>query len=185
MSKSFPKVNRRARGYDIPQVDAFIAAARVAYDNTIAGATEMTSTSIRNMAFSLQKGGYSTSHVDGALERLETAFAERERAVALAEVGESAWLQNTTELSEVLTARFSRPAKRRFARVKFLAQGYKVHDVDSFAMRVLGYLTGGEPLAVADVRSVTFRSGRGGYDEAQVDAVLDAVVELMLARGNN
>ncbi|MEG1392284.1 MAG: DivIVA domain-containing protein [Aurantimicrobium sp.] len=38
---------------------------------------------------------------------------------------------------------------------------------------------------MADVRSVTFRAARGGYDEAQVDAVLDAVVDLLLSLGNN
>lgn len=183
MSTSFPRVTRRARGYDTDQVDAFIVEARVAYDSTIAGATSMTSTSIRNTAFSLKKGGYSTGHVDGALERLETAFAERERAVALAEMGEAAWVQYSSELAEVLTARFSRAARKRFTRVRFPAQGYKVSDVDAFVVRVLGYLTAGEPLSISDVRSVTFRAGRGGYDEAQVDAVLDALVELMLARG--
>jgi len=34
---------------------------------------------IRTTAFAMQKGGYSTSHVDAALERLEDAFASRER----------------------------------------------------------------------------------------------------------
>ena len=57
--------------------------------------------------------------------------------------------------------------------------------MDAFAERVNAFLTTGEPLSVADVRSVTFRPGRGGYDEAQVDAVLDALVELLLALGNN
>jgi len=33
------------------------------------------------------------------------------------------------------------------------------------------------------VRAVAFRMQRGGYREAQVDAVLDAVVEVMLAVG--
>ncbi|MDH6239640.1 DivIVA domain-containing protein [Aurantimicrobium minutum] len=182
---SFPRVKRGARGYNAEQVDAFIAQARVAYDSNIAGAVTLTSTDIRNTAFSLQKGGYSTRHVDGALERLETAFAERERAVALATMGEAAWLQQTSELSAALTSRFARKPGQRFNKAKFLAQGYKIKDVDAFAERVNAFLTTGEPLSVADVRSVTFRPGRGGYDEAQVDAVLDALVELLLALGNN
>ena len=43
------------------------------------------------------------------------------------------------------------------------------------------YLADGEPVSVEQVRSVAFRMQRGGYREAQVDAVLDAVVEVMLA----
>lgn len=182
---SFPRVKRGTRGYNTEQVDAFIAQARIAYDSTIAGAENMSSTDIRNTAFSLQKGGYSTRHVDGALERLETAFAERERAVALATMGEAAWLQQSSELSATLTARFGRKPGHRFNRTTFLAQGYKVKDVDAFAERVNAFLNSGEPLSVADVRSVTFRPGRGGYDEVQVDAVLDALIELLLALGNN
>jgi DivIVA domain-containing protein len=69
--------------------------------------------------------------------------------------------------------------------VPFLAQGYAVKDVDAFAERVSAYLLQGEPLTVADVRSVTFRAARGGYDEAQVDAVLDALTDLLLSLGNN
>ncbi|MEY4996730.1 MAG: hypothetical protein RLY59_134 [Actinomycetota bacterium] len=152
---SFPRVKRGARGYNAEQVDAFIAQARVAYDSNIAGAVTLTSTDIRNTAF------------------------------ALATMGEAAWLQQTSELSAALTSRFARKPGQRFNKAKFLAQGYKVKDVDAFAERVNAFLTTGEPLSVADVRSVTFRPGRGGYDEAQVDAVLDALVELLLALGNN
>ena len=113
------------------------------------------------------------------------AFAERERAVALATMGEAAWLEKASQNSAVLTARFSREPKHRFNRAGFLAQGYAIKDVDAFSDRLLAYLLQGEPLSVADVRSVTFRAARGGYDEAQVDAVLDAVVDLLLSLGNN
>ncbi|MBU6264756.1 MAG: DivIVA domain-containing protein [Actinomycetales bacterium] len=182
---TFPRVTRGTRGYNTAEVDAFIAEARIAYDSNIAGASTLTSHAIRDMSFSLHKGGYSTRHVDGALERLETAFAERERAVALATMGEAAWLEKASQNSAVLTARFSREPKHRFNRAGFLSQGYAVKDVDAFADRVLAYLLQGEPLSVADVRSVTFRAARGGYDEAQVDAVLDALVDLLLSLGNN
>ncbi|MDH6422855.1 DivIVA domain-containing protein [Aurantimicrobium minutum] len=182
---SFPRVKRGTRGYNTAEVDAFIAEARVAYDSNIAGATSLTSRAIRDTSFSLHKGGYSTRHVDGALERLETAFAERERAVALATIGEAALLEQASQSAAVLTARFSREPKHRFSRVGFLTQGYAVKDVDAFAERVNAYLLSGEPLSVADVRSVTFRAARGGYDEAQVDAVLDALIDLLLSLGNN
>lgn len=182
---SFPRVKRGTRGYNIAEVDAFISQARVAYDSNIAGLSSLTSRTIRETSFDTLKGGYSTRHVDGALERLETAFADRERAVALATIGEGAWLEQSSQISAVLTARLSRKLKHRFARVGLFTQGYAVTDVDAFADRVLGYLLRGEEITVADVRSVTFRAARGGYDEAQVDAVLDAVVELILSLGND
>jgi DivIVA domain-containing protein len=43
----------------------------------------------------------------------------------------------------------------------------------------------GSGVTVADIRAVTFRSALGGYEEAQVDAVLDALIELLLSLGNN
>jgi DivIVA domain-containing protein len=182
---TFPRVKRGTRGYNTTEVDAFIAEARVAYDSNIAGSATLTSRAIRDTSFALHKGGYSTRHVDGALERLETAFAERERAVALATMGEAAWLEQASQVAAVLTARFSRQAKHRFNRVGIFTQGYAVKDVDAFAERVSAYLLQGEPLSIPDVRSVTFRAARGGYDEAQVDAVLDALVDLLLSLGNN
>jgi DivIVA domain-containing protein len=48
---------------------------------------------------------------------------------------------------------------------------------------VVGYLEAGAPLTSDDVRNVVFRAQRGGYDERQVDAVLDAVIEAILASG--
>ena len=39
--------------------------------------SDLDSRGIRRMSFSLQKGGYSTTHVDAALERLEDAFSAR------------------------------------------------------------------------------------------------------------
>ena len=49
------------------------------------------------------------------------------------------------------------------------------------ADKVARYLETGDAVTVEQVRSVAFRMQRGGYREAQVDAVLDAVVDVMLA----
>jgi len=49
------------------------------------------------------------------------------------------------------------------------------------ADKLAKYLATGQSVTVEQVRSVAFRMQRGGYQEAQVDAVLDAVVEVMLA----
>lgn len=183
MSSSFPRVKKSTRGYSIEEVDAFIAQARIAYDSNVAGAESLTSQAIRGTAFNVSKGGYSTRHVDAALERLENAFAERERIIAVAQQGEQAVLQQAETLGQTLTERFKRPAKKRFRRVGLFSQGYAVKDVDAFASRVSNYLAGNGDLTVSDVRSVTFRSAKRGYDETQVDAVLDALIELFLILG--
>ena len=69
----------------------------------------------------------------------------------------------------------------RFDRVSFLALGYNVKEVDRFADRLTRYFRDGWPIAIDDVRGVVFTAQRGGYRESQVDLVLDAVVDVMLA----
>ncbi|CAH0326653.1 hypothetical protein SRABI128_05476 [Microbacterium sp. Bi128] len=64
-----------------------------------------------------------------------------------------------------------------------LHYGYSVHEVDIVADRIARYLVAGDPITPEQVRSVAFRLQRGGYRETQVDAVLDAVIEVMLAVG--
>jgi len=65
--------------------------------------------------------------------------------------------------------------------VNVLSTGYHPKDVDAFAKRLGGYFREGKPLSLTEVRSIVFRPKHGGYREAQVDALLDAVVEVMLA----
>ena len=185
MSVSFPHVKRRVRGYRVDEVDSFITVARSAYDSPIAGVETLTSQAIRATSFGIQKGGYSTTHVDAALERLETAFADRERAIVLATQGEDAVIAEATELAATLTARFDRKPRHRFRRVSVLAQGYAPKDVDAFTDRLAEFMKTGSGVTIADIRAVTFRSALGGYEEAQVDAVLDALIELLLSLGNN
>ena len=185
MSVSFPRVKRRVRGYRVDEVDSFITVARSAYDSPIAGVETLTSQAIRATSFGIQKGGYSTTHVDAALERLETAFADRERAIVLATQGEDAVIAEATELAASLTARFDRNPRPRSRSVSVLAQGYAPIDVDAFTGRLAEFMKTGSGVTIADIRAVTFRSALGGYEEAQVDAVLDALIELLLSLGNN
>lgn len=65
----------------------------------------------------------------------------------------------------------------------WLHYGYRVDEVDLVADKIAHYLEAGEGVSVDQVRAVAFRMQRGGYREDQVDAVLDAVVEVMLAVG--
>lgn len=182
---NFPRVKRNIRGYNVEDVDAFIDRARIAYDTNVAGAETLTSQGIRATAFRIKKGGYSTTHVDAALERLEDAFAERERVIAIAQQGEQNVLMQAEQLGAELSARFDRPAKKKFRRVGLFTQGYALKDVDAFSDKIASFLRGEGDLSVSDIRSVTFRSSRRGYDENQVDAVLDALIEMLLILGHD
>lgn len=182
VSSTFPRSRRPQLGYNTEQVEQFLQRARHAYDGTPADHDEpLTAEEIRLTAFSMQKGGYSTSHVDAALERLEDAFAAKERQVAARLHGTEQWLTEARTTAQVVSNRLARPAGARFDRVNFLAVGYNVREVDAFADRISRYFSEGWPIEIDDVRKVVFASQRGGYREAQVDLVLDAVVDVMLA----
>jgi DivIVA domain-containing protein len=129
----------------------------------------------------MQKGGYSPEHVDAALERLEDAFAARERERILAETGDAAWYAKARSTAQAVLDRLDRPAKHRFTRVSFLTIGYAVADVDVFGDKLVDYFQHGKPLSIETVRTVVFRRQRGGYREAQVDLLIDSVVDVMLA----
>lgn len=175
---SFPETRGAEKGYDKAAVDAFLARARVAFE---ADAEPMTAAEVRRVAFPLVRHGYVISAVDAALGRIEDAFAARERERAVSSEGAHAWVGQTRETAQVVLDRLSRPEGRRFDRVGALRYGYRVDEVDLVADKLARYLESGESVTVEQVRSVAFRMQRGGYREAQVDAVLDAVIEVMLA----
>ncbi len=178
---TFPRARKGRPGYDIDEVEEFLEDARRAYTSENPDVSVITADSIRTTAFTLRKGGYSTSHVDSALERLEDAFAAREREREIARMGEEAWYADARETAQELLDRVVRPAGKKFQRVTFLTQGYSVKDVDAFADRIAAYFQNGGVLTTEEVRTVAFRPQRGGYREAQVDLVLDAVTRVMLA----
>ena len=181
VSTTFPRVRRSEVGYDIEQVEDFLEDARRAYGAGRGEPTVVSASSIRHTAFAMQKGGYSASHVDAALERLEDAFANRERERSLAEHGEEAWYSDARARAQEVLDRLARPAGDRFVRVGPLSGGYDVRDVDAFADRLTHYFQDGLALTINEVREVAFTPKRGGYREAQVDMLLDSVVAVMLA----
>lgn len=178
---TFPHVRKRSLGYRVDEVEEFLKIARSAYDADRAGQEQVSSESIRLTAFSMARGGYAPAAVDAAMERLEDAFASREREQAVRRSGEKAWYSNTRMLAKEIIARLSRPRGERFARTGLLAVGYRPKDVDVFMERVRLYFEEGTELTVEEVRGVAFRSARHGYREAQVDLVIDGVIEIMLA----
>jgi DivIVA domain-containing protein len=181
VSTTFPRTRRSRRGYDVEQVEDFLEEARRAYGAEPGELTVVTAENIRHTAFAMQKGGYSTSHVDAALERLEDAFSHRERERWIQAHGDDAWYTGARATAQEILDRLARPDGLRFTRVGFLSNGYHRADVDAFADRLTRYFQDGEAMSVDEVRTIAFRPRRGGYQEAQVDVVLDAVIDVMLA----
>ncbi|MGX5679941.1 DivIVA domain-containing protein [Schumannella luteola] len=181
MSTTFPRTRKSRPGYNIDQVEDFLEEARRAYTADRGGLSVVTAESIRTTAFSMQKGGYSTVHVDAALERLEDAFAARERERAFAEVGDAAWYANARGAAQEILNRLARPKGQRFNRTGIFTDGYDPKAVDAFADRLVGYFQHGKPMSVDQVRTVVFKTKKRGYNELQVDLLLDAVIDVMLA----
>ena len=67
MATTFPRTRRSQRGYNVGEVEDFLQEARSAYSAPAGGPSVVTAKSIRTMAFGLERGGYSTAHVDAAL----------------------------------------------------------------------------------------------------------------------
>lgn len=177
----FPDAPGRTKGYEKRAVDAFLAQARAAFEADEAGT--LRSGEVRAAAFPLVRRGYAIAPVDAALGRIEDAFAAREREQAMSRRGARAWVAESRETAQTVLDRLSRPRGRRFARVGILHYGYRVDEVDLVADKLARYIASGDPVTPEQVRAVAFRMQRGGYHETQVDAVLDGVVEVMLAVG--
>lgn len=176
---AFPVTRGREKGYDRDAVDDFLLRARDSFEGR--SAEPLTSWDVRHAAFALVRGGYAIDAVDSALGRIEDAFAAREREAEVGRLGAAGWVGRTRELAQEVLDRLSRPPGRRFDRVSVLRFGYRVDEVDLVADRICRYLESGQTVTVEQVRAVAFRMQRGGYREQQVDAVLDSVVEVMLA----
>lgn len=181
MTSAFPRANGQHVGYHPEQVDAFLARARASFDRTAPAGDEVTSRDIRHTAFRLKRRGYSARHVDAAMDRLEEVFAERERANRIAEIGEDAWWAEIQQLLSDVRGRLGRERGKRFSSRGWFAVGYRRSQVDAFLDRVAAMLAGNGALTTAEVRGVVFHAQWRGYDEDQVDALLDAIVDLMIA----
>ncbi|PPF84534.1 DivIVA domain-containing protein [Subtercola sp. Z020] len=193
MSQTFPLSRRSELGYDIDAVEKFLLDARIAYEAKAdaraagpgaGGAAEgaaIDSRSIRSTSFDLRKGGYSTLHVDAALERLEDAFSARERAAAKRDRGDNQWYDLNRERAREILARLEREPGHKFRRAGLLSGGYDRREVDAFCSRLVAYFRNGAAMEIGTVRGVVFTPRLHGYSETQVDLVLDAVIDVMVA----
>lgn len=177
-SSPFESVANRKFGYHTGQVDEFIAEARQAYETD----SGITSDTVQNKTFDLVRGGYRTDQVDQVLERLEDALRKAERDEFITQHGQQAWDLKLIERLEELTGRLQRPYTERFRRAEANSQGYDIAEVDALADRITGHLNDEVHIRISDVRNATFNAQKGhrAYDEAQVDAFLLAVVELLV-----
>lgn len=178
----FARVGRREYGYNTRQVDDFLTRARSGYDAGGVDAEIISSRDVRSVAFDPARGGYEPQAVDAALDRLEDEFAQRERDQLVRAKGEESWLLQIGRISAVLRGRLNRRPGERFRRPgKRNVPSYNVDDVDALCTELLGYFENDQPLSVDAVRRAVFREAKGpqGYEETQVDAFLDRVVEVM------
>lgn len=176
----FPLTTGRTRGYQPKQVDAFLGRARAAYEE--GGPQALTADDVRNLAFKMQRKGYSPRHVDAALDRLEDVFFERARRSVVREQGEDEWWREARGLLSEVRGRIGRPRGKRFRRRGMFALGYRRSQVDAFLDRI-GAMFANREVSVTpgEVREVVFHPEWRGYDEEQVDALLDALVDIILS----
>ncbi|QMU98089.1 DivIVA domain-containing protein [Microbacterium esteraromaticum] len=175
---AFPLVSGRQRGYHRAAVDSFLDSARAAFEESRA---DFGADDVRAASFPLVKHGYSIADVDAALARVEDAFAQRAREKAIRQVGPDAWVARARDEAQQVLDHLSRPSRQRFARTSILTFGYRIDEVDHVADRIAAFLRDGDALDVEQIRGAAFRMQRCGYREEQVDALLDATVEVILA----
>lgn len=175
---AFPLTTGRTLGYHRSAVDTFLASARREFET---GGEQLDATDVRIASFPLVKGGYVVADVDAALGRVEDAFAARERERVVRTRGAGVWVEKAREDAQTILDHLARPRRQRFARTGVLTFGYRLDEVDHVATRIVKYLRDGEPLSVEQLRSAAFRMQRGGYREEQVDALLDATIDVILA----
>lgn len=180
----FKLVGPKEIGYNVKQVDVFLERARAYFLNTDTDDLAITSHDVRTAAFDSAKGGYSAHAVDAAMDRIEDEFVLREKELLIVAEGEKAWMMKIGKTASVLRARLHRPDGERFRRPsRKSVQSYNVNDVDVLCRELLVYIEDNGELSVDVVRRAVFAPEKGGagYEESQVDAFLDRVVELMAA----
>ncbi|SEE58612.1 DivIVA domain-containing protein [Arthrobacter alpinus] len=181
-NSKFKLVGPKEVGYNVKQVDVFLERARAYFLNTDTSGKAITSLDVRTASFDPARGGYNAQAVDAAMDRIEDEFVLREKELLIAGEGEKAWMMKIGKTASVLRARLHRPDGERFRRPSRKgAQSYNIKDVDVLCRELLVYIEDNGELSVDVVRRAVFAPEKGadGYEESQVDAFLDRVVELM------
>ncbi|TCD54007.1 DivIVA domain-containing protein [Alloscardovia theropitheci] len=205
-SRHIARAPKNQWGYSISQVDEFLNSARTQYEAEEPSATQE---EIQNTSFDLEKNGYDTKAVDDALRRLENAVVDKLARWTILNDGTQAWIAQTEQLALTLIARAKREKGKTFTRARRFTPSYDVRQVDSFVRAVVRYIdtqlslgalgqsvsgqsdntstshrvqdTQPSHFSSQDVELMTFtqRSGHHGYDEAQVDAYLNRIRQVL------
>lgn len=181
METNFPTMSGWKNGYDPAQVDSFFKRARESFERETPQPGDLDARAVRTVGFDLVRKGYHVGVVDAALDRLEDAFAKRARDRLVAASGQESWVQELTRAAGSLRGRLVREPGTRFNHPDAGIIGYDIAEVDDLCDRINAYFTQGHAMSVDEVRRVLFRTKKGtkAYDEDQVDAFLDRVVEVM------
>jgi DivIVA domain-containing protein len=173
----FPQASKLAEGYDVGQVDAFLAR----LDATLAGSTGADGVSLAEVwgvRFATHRVGprYDEDAVDAALDTLARQLAQ---ALLSGDVL-SASAAGVRARADALLDRLAGPPGTRFPR-KRLAHGYLIPAVDALADRIAATLRGADadPCTSADLAGADLRNVIGGYDTSAVDAALAEASEVL------
>jgi len=173
---TFPIAKKTQLGYSAVEVDAFLQVARDQFNNPSAKVLDWRS--LESKSFELVKGGYQTTAVDEALDKLQDALAAKELKAAF-QWNPALRNERLIQFRGLLASRIGRKSGKRFDPVKGLAGGYSKKQVDALLNVVGEFLEGSAELSVADLRSIRFKVKRGGYSESQVDAYLAKLAEFI------
>lgn len=187
----FRRVSGKDYGYHRGQVEEFMGRARDAYEQ----GEGLTARDVRHTVFDAVRGGYAAEEIDEVLDRLEDTLAQSERDRDIDALGVHAWAESRRKELEVLMGRLERSPGERFRHpASTSAASYDIAEVDALCDGISlalgasprperGHRGPRRPVSVDDVRRAVFEAAedRPGYDEAQVDAFLDAVIEFMAA----
>lgn len=140
--------------------------------------------SLREAVFRRQRGGYAPAGVDAAIDRLEDRAAGALARRRIRENGSQSWDDHVDRQLELIMGRLQRPAGHRFRAPSSLsARGYSAPEVDELCERLLEQLQRHDAPPAEQIRAAVFGAAHGQdvYEEHQVDAFLDAVVELLIS----
>ena len=181
MDTSFPRMTGWKSGYDPAQVDSFFRRARESFNRESPQPGDLDARAVRTVGFDLVRKGYHVGVVDAALDRLEDAFAKQARDRLIAQSGQDAWVSELTRVAASLRGRLVREPGERFDNPPPGVIGYDITQVDDMCDKVNSYFTQGVAMSVDQVRRVLFKTAKGkkAYNEDQVDAFIDRVVEVM------
>ncbi|GAA3432201.1 DivIVA domain-containing protein [Kutzneria kofuensis] len=150
----------RGPGYDVDEVDAFLAQVAQA----LTGRGSLTAEQVRDVVFASRKHGYRPRDVDAFLERVERQLST----------------------GRVASTRLRTGADLLAVRLPKASHGYDPGEVEAFLARAAATLDGRAAMTASEVFHTRFTGTTGlrrGYRVAAVDALLDELEQELRSRG--